>query len=212
MSRRVAPDERERRRLHVLEVAAREFALHGFDAANINTISEAAGFGKGTIYLYAASKEQLFLDVLEEIGIQTRAALDASLAGSAGEPLPVRLHAMVDAFTELAARHPDFIRLQASALFGVNRRFQAAAAALLRQSVSQLTESFASEQQQGAMRAVDPALLALLMLGVLQTFALLPGALGIEGPERSTSEISAFLVETLWRGLSPAGAEAVAAS
>ena len=68
MTRRRDAQERERKRLRLLDIAASEFARVGFDQANINTISERAGFGKGTVYLYTASKEQLFLDVLQEIG------------------------------------------------------------------------------------------------------------------------------------------------
>lgn len=202
MSRRNDPDERERKRLHLLEVAAAEFARLGFDGANINTISELAGFGKGTVYLYSASKEQLFLDVLEEIGAQTRVALDASLAASVSAPLPARLRRIGEAFARLAEEHPDFMRLQASALFGVNRRFQSATASMLRQVVHELTRTFAAEASGQAMRRVAPDLLAVLLLGILQTFVLLPEALGFE--EQSAGERVAFLVDTLWRGLAPA--------
>lgn len=201
MSRRNDPDERERKRLHILEVAAGEFARLGFDGANINTISERAGFGKGTVYLYTASKEQLFLDVLREIGRQTRAALDESLEASSGAPVPERLRTIAEAFAALAARHPDFVRLQASALFGVNRRFQVEMAQVLRETVLTLARSFAEEQRRGAMRPVDADALAVLLVGSLQTFALLPDALGMGGG-LPRAHIDA-LVEVLWCGLAP---------
>jgi hypothetical protein len=38
-----------------------EFARLGFDQANINTIAELAGIGKGTIYLYFENKRELFM-------------------------------------------------------------------------------------------------------------------------------------------------------
>lgn len=201
MSRRSDPDEHERKRLHILEVAAGEFARLGFDGANINTISERAGFGKGTVYLYTASKEQLFLDVLREIGRQTRSALDESLAASSGAPVPERLRTIAEAFAELAARHPDFVRLQASALFGVNRRFQVEMAQVLREAVLTLAHGFEEEQRQGAMRRVDADALAVLLVGSLQTFALLPDVLGMGGGS-PRARIDA-LVEVLWGGLAP---------
>lgn len=202
MSRRNDPDERERKRLHILEVAAGEFARLGFDGANINTISERAGFGKGTVYLYTASKEHLFLDVLQEIGQQTRTALDESLAASKGKPVPQRLGAIALAFAALAERHPDFVRLQASALFGVNRRFQAEMARVLREAVTTLARGFAEEQQRGAMRPVDAEALAVLVMGSLQTFALLPSALDMEAT--APRAYIDTLVEVLWNGLAPA--------
>lgn len=203
MSRRNDPDERERKRLHVLEIAAGEFARLGFDGANINTISERAGFGKGTVYLYAASKEQLFLDVLREIGRQTRLALDESLAASAGAPVPDRLRAIAEAFAALTDAHPDFVRLQASALFGVNRRFQAEMAQVLREVVRTLAREFSGEQARRTIRRIDPEALAVLLVGALQTFALLPDVLGMGGGSVQT-RIDA-LVEMLWRGLAPGG-------
>lgn len=201
MSRRSDPDERERKRLHLLEVAAGEFARLGFDGANINTISELAGFGKGTVYLYAASKEELFLDVLREIGAQTRAALAESLDASADAPVPARLRALAQAFAELTAEHPDFARLQASSLFGVNRRFQDTAAALLREVVVELARSLERDVARGAMRPVDAESLAVLLIGILQTFALLPDALGLAA--NATPQRIDVVVDTLWHGLAP---------
>lgn len=201
MSKRVDPEERERKRLHVLEVAAAEFARLGFDQANINVIAESAGIGKGTIYLYASSKESLFLDVLHEIGTQMHKALDESIAASTSLPIPDRLDRLLDAFTQLARDHPDFIRLQTSALFGVNRRFQGATAVILRETVFQLSHLFAGEVQQETLRKVAPDWLAVLLLGILQTSALLPEALGIA--EGTTAERNAFLVDLLWQGLMP---------
>jgi AcrR family transcriptional regulator len=201
MARRPNPDERERKRLHILEVAAGEFARLGFDGANINTISELAGLGKGTVYLYASSKEQLLVDVLREIGYQLRAALDESLEQSIGAPVPQRLRALVEAFADLADEHPDFIRLQASALFGVNRRFQDGAAQVLREIVERLTASIEAEERQGAIRLISSQSLAVLLIGMLHTFALLPDALGV--PVGSRSERIDFIVRVLWQGIVP---------
>jgi len=50
------PAKREK----ILEAAVREFARHGFKKASIESIAEAAGVGKGTIYLAAETKEDLF--------------------------------------------------------------------------------------------------------------------------------------------------------
>lgn len=204
MSRRSNPDERERKRLHILEIAAGEFARLGFDGANINTISERAGFGKGTVYLYAASKEQLFLDVLEEIGAQTRSALDERLSMTRGKPLPLRLRALAEAFTDLAAEHPDFVHLQTSALFGVNRRFQDAAAAVWREIVAEIARYFDEEVERGAMRPIPSEPLAVLLLGTLQTSSMLPEVLGY-GTAEAEARID-LLVDLFWHGLAPTAA------
>ncbi len=48
----------------ILEAATRVFARHGFKKASIDEIAQAAGVAKGTVYLAATSKEDLFYQVL----------------------------------------------------------------------------------------------------------------------------------------------------
>lgn len=55
-----------RRRL--LDSAVAAFARDGYDGANINDISTAAGFARGTIYNYFPSKQALVLAVLADTG------------------------------------------------------------------------------------------------------------------------------------------------
>jgi AcrR family transcriptional regulator len=54
-------------RQRLLDAAAAEFAREGFAAANVNHISQAAGFAKGTIYNYFPSKRALMLALIDEI-------------------------------------------------------------------------------------------------------------------------------------------------
>ena len=58
---------RNENRRALLDAAIREFSQHGYDSANINRISRSAGFAKGTIYNYFASKRELMLALIEEI-------------------------------------------------------------------------------------------------------------------------------------------------
>ena len=51
----------------LLEAATDEFARQGYDGANINRISRAAGFAKGTIYNYFPSKRALMLALIDTI-------------------------------------------------------------------------------------------------------------------------------------------------
>jgi AcrR family transcriptional regulator len=56
----------ETRRL-LLDAATAEFAREGYNGANINRMSKAAGFAKGTIYNYFPSKRALMLALIDEI-------------------------------------------------------------------------------------------------------------------------------------------------
>lgn len=54
------------RRDRVLDAAKKEFASKGYRASNINTIAKEAGISIGSLYSYFASKEDLFLCILEQ--------------------------------------------------------------------------------------------------------------------------------------------------
>src|SRR5215831_11920242 len=119
------PQARQATRERLLYSAAREFAQIGFDQANINTIAEQAGLGKGTIYLYFSSKRDLFLELLQEIAIRQLAVVRAALASA--RTLEGRLEALWLAFVHLAQEDTESFQVYMSALYGVNRAFQAEA-------------------------------------------------------------------------------------
>lgn len=50
----------------VLDVAVKHFARYGYDATNINNIASDVGISVGSLYNYFASKEDLFLSVVNE--------------------------------------------------------------------------------------------------------------------------------------------------
>ena len=54
------------KRQQIIEGARRVFIDMGFDAASMNDITREAGVSKGTIYVYFASKEELFEAIVEE--------------------------------------------------------------------------------------------------------------------------------------------------
>jgi AcrR family transcriptional regulator len=55
-------------RAHVLEVATRLFAEHGYDGTSIETVQASAGVSRGSLYHHFPGKEALFWAVLEEVG------------------------------------------------------------------------------------------------------------------------------------------------
>lgn len=63
-NRRIAGMDPDKRR-HILDGAHTVFTAQGFDAASMNEIAAAAGVSKGTLYVYFADKEHLFLALIE---------------------------------------------------------------------------------------------------------------------------------------------------
>lgn len=59
-------ESRARTRAHLLEAATDVFARRGFHGASVEEVAEVAGFSKGAVYSNFASKDELFLAVLQE--------------------------------------------------------------------------------------------------------------------------------------------------
>lgn len=64
--------ERQRR---ILDVAAEEFADHGFEGASYNRIIERAGLSKGAMYYYFDDKADLYASVLDVLHQDTLSAI-----------------------------------------------------------------------------------------------------------------------------------------
>lgn len=74
--------ERQFKRQEIVNAARDVFALRGFTAATLDEIADRAEFGKGTLYNYFQSKEELFDTVLadavdEFVDVATRTCTDA---------------------------------------------------------------------------------------------------------------------------------------
>jgi AcrR family transcriptional regulator len=103
---RVSAETKQATRAKLLAAAAHEFGRVGLERANVDAISLAAGYAKGTIYNYFPSKEELFLAVVEEASTQ-------AAAGSAPPEAPARdsLQATLAGFCAWARRHDAFARV-----------------------------------------------------------------------------------------------------
>jgi AcrR family transcriptional regulator len=104
---RVSTETKQGTRARLLAAAAEEFGRVGFERASIDVISLSAGFAKGTIYNYFASKEELFLAVVEEAS--TRAADSAAPPPDA--TARERLEATLASFCTWAIEHDAFARV-----------------------------------------------------------------------------------------------------
>ena len=63
----------------LVEAAAQVFSRQGFANTRVSDISQHAGVGKGTVYEYFSSKEELFFAVFEWLNEEIRSRIDASV-------------------------------------------------------------------------------------------------------------------------------------
>jgi AcrR family transcriptional regulator len=160
---RVSAETKQATRARLLAAAAEEFGRVGLARANVDAISLAAGYAKGTIYNYFPSKEELFLAVVEE------AVAQATAAGSAPTEAPAweRLAATLAGFCVWAGEHDPFARVLVRECLmgtpGLYPRVMGAEAPL----VGQLAAILRQGSARGELRDDVPAeLLALAVAGL----------------------------------------------
>lgn len=167
---------REATRQRIIHEAAIEFARLGFDSANINTIAEQSGIGKGTIYLYFENKRELFLAMLRSIAQAQLTSIRAALAS--GGSLRERLRRLFLAFARQANAERDYFNVYMSALYGVNRAFQAEATKLLRDYVAVIALMLEESRARHELRDIDVEATALMVLSLTESYVLSAGVLG----------------------------------
>jgi AcrR family transcriptional regulator len=109
-------------RARLLDAAGEEFARCGYDRANINRISEAAGFARGTVYNYFSSKAQLMLELILQIAERHGEFITGQVLQE--QDPRRRLERFYQAGFEFVAQHPAQARLIAITLNGPQAEFK----------------------------------------------------------------------------------------
>lgn len=99
----------ERRRGQILDAATSVFAAQGFATAEVQEIADRTGVGKGTIYRYFPSKEELFLAAVDHGMRNLKVAVDAA-AASAKQPLD-RISEGILAYLTFFDQRPEIVEL-----------------------------------------------------------------------------------------------------
>lgn len=107
------PDREARRKAEILDAAAAVFAADGFATADVQVIADRIGVGKGTVYRYFPTKQDLFLAAVDR-GLQDLTGrIDAILDDPAGDPLdPLdQLAAAVRTYLTFFHERPEMVEL-----------------------------------------------------------------------------------------------------
>jgi len=166
---RIKQEDREQvlgqTRQRLLEAAAEEFARAGYPGANINTISTAAGYAKGTIYNYFPSKQALLLALLD---LTAQQHLEFIVSQVRPEPDPAhRLELFYQAGFEFVTRYLP----QARVVFNIINAADEPLKMHVFASYQPMFQFVADEIltpgiQQSLFRAVEPVSMAMLLMTI----------------------------------------------
>ncbi|MGH9018084.1 MAG: TetR/AcrR family transcriptional regulator [Acidimicrobiales bacterium] len=95
------------RRSAIIDTSARLFARQGYHATGINELCEANDLGKGALYHYIGSKEELLAAILDQV--MDEVTLGATRATETGGSPPAQLALLGDELLEVIHRLPDHV-------------------------------------------------------------------------------------------------------
>jgi AcrR family transcriptional regulator len=151
--------EATRRRL--LEAAEAVFAEQGYHEASIVKITERAGIGLGTFYLYFDSKQSIFEALVIDLNRRVRHSMTEAMAGAATRLEAER--AGFAGFFRFTAEHP--------ALYRVVREAEFVSPEVLRLHYTRIVDGYeaglrAAQEAGDIDRALDPATTAWALMGM----------------------------------------------
>ena len=110
------PNQQKRRQ--IADTAARLFATQPFHKVRLDDIASEAGVGKGTLYVYFQSKEDLYFSLLYDGFAQLVDDLKTQTASAELDPVAT-LRGIVEALVSFAFAHPDQFELMRTVGHGV---------------------------------------------------------------------------------------------
>jgi len=147
-----------RRRL--LEAAESVFAELGYHNASIVKLTEAAGVGQGTFYLYFQGKRQIFDELVLDLNHRVRRAMTEASSGA--ETRAERELLGFAAFFRFTAEHP--------ALYRIIRQAEFVSPEMLHRHYDKLTEGYVAglgeAMEKGEIAEGDPEVLAWALMGI----------------------------------------------
>jgi AcrR family transcriptional regulator len=166
----VANDERRRsakwqvRREAIVDTSAQVIARHGYHATGITELCAANGLGKGALYHYIGSKEELLAAIHDRV--MDEVMLGADRVAETGGSASAQLAMLGDELLDVIHRYPDHVWVflhefpaltgeRAEQFRGRRREYERRVEVVLRAGIDS-----------GEFRDVDPRLTALAWLGM----------------------------------------------
>jgi AcrR family transcriptional regulator len=107
--RPVNQEIRTRRQEEILDAAAKLFAARGYSEANVQELADILQVGKGTVYRYFPTKQELFLAAVDRLMQRLNEALDQCIQ-SIADPID-QIAGAVKTYLKFFAEHPEFTEL-----------------------------------------------------------------------------------------------------
>ena len=184
----------EATRRKLLEAAEEVFADLGYHEASIVKITERAGIGLGTFYLYFDSKQQVFEELVVDLNRRVRHSMAEAMAGSTNRIDAER--AGFEGFFRFTAAHP--------ALYRVVREAEFVSPEMLRLHYTRIVEGYeaglrAAQDDGDVDAALDPEVTAWALMGAGELIGMRYLLWERDGDARPPAEIGDDVIDSMMR-------------
>jgi AcrR family transcriptional regulator len=152
------------RRDAIVDTSARVFAQNGYHATGINELCAANELGKGALYHYIGSKEELLAAIHDRVMDEVLAS-GARAAASGGSPTE-QLVRLGDELLDIITRYPDHVWVFLHEFPALTGERAETFRQRRREYERQVESVLAAGIKAGEFRKVDPRLTALAWLGM----------------------------------------------
>lgn len=165
--------ERLARQNDILHAARELFARNGFHETTLDDIARHAEFGKGTIYNYFSSKEDLFFTIVGEV-LEAIHGIAKSAVGAPEGGARDKLTAYARNIVSYCREHSELIRVISREHPHIDSREHKARVAEIRRrnerTLKTLARPIAEDMRAGRLRPLDAEQVALLFNGALHFY------------------------------------------
>ena len=187
------PDQTKRQL--IIDTAARFFATQPFHKVRLDDIAAAAKLGKGTLYIYFASKEDLYFAIIYEGFARLVDELRAEQEGEHDLPAASSLERIVRRVVGMAFANPHFFELMRTTGAVPPGEMEPAWTAKRKEFQQLIADTIRRGIERGDLEDPSPELTALCIPGMLRSLMLF-GPAGID--EKTVSD---QIVRILTRGI-----------
>ncbi len=192
--------EAQQRRREILKAARTLFVEKGIRNTTLDEIAETAAFGKGTIYNYFSSKEELFREIIydltDEIFEETRLAMEA-----AGPDLRTQLEAYAVTMIREFHEHKNVTLMLLREHHQLDQVMLEQFATRFQQTLQIVVEPLAAEMRAGRIREYDPQVLMLLFDGMIRTHCMTASHGMWPDTTQAPVEVARLLVSVFFDGI-----------
>jgi len=195
MARQNKPDKEEL----IRKAAIHAFARYGFHHTQVEEIARRARVAVGTIYNYFTSKEEILLSIFEA-DFKERIRSYQRLRKS-GLSIPEQIRTLLTEHFSLKAKSVDLVQVLLRERLYPGKEFKERLLEFYQEMLKRIEELINEGVEQGWVRPCNPRIIALALLGVVESVNACVMLYPPQKVEQIRKEAPVELVDFLWNGL-----------